>query len=171
MRTYRLLLSMIITGLVAGFSITAAAEELKVFSVSEGKTIMTPKVEKSEAEWRKQLTAEQYHILREKGTERPFTGKYDKHYEHGTYRCAGCGLDLYSSKDKFDSKTGWPSFTAPVANENIATADDSSFFMSRTELLCARCGGHLGHVFDDGPEPTGLRHCINSASLEFVPNR
>jgi len=114
------------------------------------------------------LSPEQYYILREKGTERAFTGKYDKHYEPGTYRCAGCGLDLFASKDKFDSRTGWPSFTAPVAEENIATEDDFSFFSHRTELLCARCGGHLGHVFEDGPKPTGLRYCINSASLTFV---
>lgn len=148
-----------------------AAEQMgsiKVFSVAEGKYIMTERIVKSDAEWRKLLTPDQYHVLREKGTERAFTGMYDKHYKAGIYRCAGCELDLYSSKDKFDSGTGWPSFTAPVAIENIATEDDFSFFMNRTELLCARCGGHLGHVFDDGPPPTGMRHCINSVSLHFV---
>ncbi|HER63236.1 MAG TPA: peptide-methionine (R)-S-oxide reductase [Desulfobacteraceae bacterium] len=129
---------------------------------------MTEKVIKSAAEWRQLLSPAEYHVLREKGTERAYTGQYDKHYESGTYRCAGCGLDLYSSKDKFDSGTGWPSFTAPVADENIATADDRVFFMTRTEVLCARCDGHLGHVLDDGPAPTGKRHCINSVSLKFV---
>lgn len=168
MKTISLLCSMLVIGLVAGFSMTGAASPIKVYSVTEGTYIMTETVHKSEAEWRRLLNSEQYHVLREKGTERAFTGQYDKHYERGIYRCAGCGLDLYSSKDKFDSGSGWPSFTAPVARENIATADDTSFFMTRTELLCARCGGHLGHVFDDGPAPTGLRHCINSASLAFV---
>jgi peptide-methionine (R)-S-oxide reductase len=148
-----------------------AAEQIKVYSVAEGKYIMTDKVEKSAAEWRELLTPEQFHILREKGTEPAYTGLYDKHYEDGVYQCAGCGLDLYASKDKFDSGTGWPSFTRPVAEENIATEADFSFFMKRTELLCARCGGHLGHVFDDGPQPTGLRHCINSASLTFVAGK
>jgi peptide-methionine (R)-S-oxide reductase len=148
-----------------------AAEMIKVYSVAEGTYSMTDKVTKSPAEWRQLLTPEQYHILREKGTERAFTGEYDKHYKEGIYQCAGCRLDLYSSRDKFDSGTGWPSFTAPVAAENIATADDSSFFMRRTELLCSRCDGHLGHVFDDGPKPTGQRHCINSASLTFVANK
>ncbi|MBW2476620.1 MAG: peptide-methionine (R)-S-oxide reductase MsrB [Deltaproteobacteria bacterium] len=132
---------------------------------------MTAKVEKTSEEWRQLLSPEQYHILREKGTERAYTGKYDKHYEKGVYTCAGCGLDLYSSKDKFDSGTGWPSFSAPVAAENITTKDDVSFFMRRTELLCARCDGHLGHVFADGPRPTGQRHCINSASLVFVASK
>lgn len=168
MKTISLLISMLTVGLAAGFSMSVAADQIKVYSVEKDAYIMTEKVHKTPEEWRQLLTPEEYSILREKGTERAFTGKYDKHYEHGTYRCAGCGLDLYSSKDKFDSRTGWPSFTAPVAAENIATADDSSFFMTRTELLCARCGGHLGHVFDDGPPPTGLRHCINSASLKFV---
>jgi len=171
MKTISLLISMLITGLAAGFSMTVAADQIKVYSVEKDAYIMTDKVHKTDEEWRQVLTPEEYHILREKGTERAFTGKYDKHYESGIYRCAGCGLDLYSSRDKFDSRSGWPSFTAPVAAENIATADDTSFFMTRTELLCARCGGHLGHVFDDGPAPTGLRHCINSAALKFVASR
>jgi len=145
-----------------------AAEMIKVYSVAEGKYIMTEKIVKTAEEWRKLLTPAQYDVLRDKGTERAFTGMYDKFYEKGTYRCAACELDLYSSKDKFDSGTGWPSFTQPVAKENVATEDDTSFFMTRTELHCARCGGHLGHVFDDGPPPTGMRHCINSVSLHFV---
>ena len=168
MKTFSLLISMLLAGLVAGISLGAAAEQIKVYAVTEGTYMTTETVEKSAEEWREQLTPEQFYVLREKGTERAFTGKYDKHYEHGIYRCAGCGLDLFSSDDKFDSQSGWPSFTAPVAKENIATEEDFSFFMARTEILCARCGGHLGHVFDDGPEPTGLRYCINSVSLEFV---
>ncbi len=128
MKRFNLLISMLVIGMVAVFSISFAAETIKLYSVEEDKYIMTETVHKTEAEWRAMLTAEEYSILREEGTERAFTGTYDKHYEHGVYRCAGCGLDLYSSKDKFDSKTGWPSFTAPVARENIATADDSGFF-------------------------------------------
>jgi len=162
---------MLLYGLVAGQLQIAAAEEIKVYSVAEGAFIMTETIHKTEAEWRRILTPEQYHILREKGTEPPFSGKYDQNHEQGVYRCAGCGLDLYSSKDKFDSGSGWPSFTVPVAAENITTKDDNSLFMTRTELLCARCGGHLGHVFDDGPPPTGMRHCINSAALVFVADK
>ncbi len=146
----------------------AATAQIKVYSVEKGSYVMTQTVVKTKDEWKKALTPEQYHILREKGTERAFTGKYDKHHEHGVYRCAACGLDLYRSEEKYDSGTGWPSFTAPVAAENILTRPDNSFFSQRTEVLCARCGGHLGHVFDDGPKPTGKRHCMNSAALQFA---
>ena len=124
---------------------------------------------KSDEQWRKELTPEQYEILRKKGTERAFTGEYWDNKEEGTYVCAGCAQPLYSSQTKFESGTGWPSFWQAVSENAVATEDDSSWFMKRTELLCSNCGGHLGHVFNDGPQPTGMRHCINSASLKFVP--
>ncbi|MGA8752154.1 peptide-methionine (R)-S-oxide reductase MsrB [Candidatus Deferrimicrobium sp.] len=152
----------------AGAADRSAPTSIKVYSADKGTYVMTQTVVKTNEEWKKVLTPEQYHILREKGTERAFSGKYDRNHEHGVYRCAACGLDLYRSEDKFDSGTGWPSFTAPIAPENVGTRPDNSFFSHRTEVLCPRCGGHLGHVFDDGPKPTGKRYCMNSAALQFV---
>lgn len=128
---------------------------------------MTSKVEKSEQEWQQELTPEQYEVLRRKGTERPFSGELNFNKESGMYRCAACGTDLFSSDAKFDSGTGWPSFTDPVETPNILLEQDGSLGMARTEVMCATCGGHLGHVFSDGPGPGGQRYCINSASLDF----
>ncbi len=128
---------------------------------------MSQKIVKTEAEWKAELTPEQYHVLREKGTERPYTGEFDHTFEQGTYTCAGCGAQLFASDAKYDSGCGWPAFYAPAGEEAVEEETDVSYGMTRTEVMCAACGGHLGHVFPDGPQPTGLRYCINSAALKL----
>ena len=130
---------------------------------------MAEKLKKSEQEWREQLGEQEYHVLREKGTERAFTGKYHAEKSKGVYRCRGCGAALFSSDTKFDSGTGWPSFVEPTSLDSVVTETDRSYGMTRTEVMCARCGGHLGHVFNDGPPPTGLRYCMDGVALKFEP--
>lgn len=150
-----------------GFSISACAQHSNTNTKTTIATMDTFEIKKTDDEWRKQLSPVQFNILREKGTERPYTGEYDKFYEEGTYYCAACGAELFTSKTKYNSGCGWPAFYQPSVDNNIVEKKDISHGMVRIEVLCAKCGGHLGHVFNDGPKPTGLRYCINSGSLRF----
>ncbi len=139
-----------------------------IYSVKTGKIEMVERIKKTDEEWKKSLSKESYSVARKQGTEQAFTGKYHNCHEDGIYQCVCCGTDLFDSKTKFDSGTGWPSFWKPIAEENVKEHNDRSYGMLRKEVLCARCDAHLGHVFDDGPKPTGLRYCMNSASLNLV---
>ncbi len=150
------------------FSATSACSGNQGLQEKRNQTIaMADTLKKSDAEWKKLLTKEEFEVLRNKGTERAFSGKYNKHKEEGIYTCAACANPLFSSETKFESGTGWPSFFAPIAEENIGLEDDRAYGMLRTEVVCGKCGGHLGHVFEDGPKPTGLRYCLNSVALNF----
>jgi peptide-methionine (R)-S-oxide reductase len=174
MKSRRVVVSFVVAGglLAAAVLFVAARKPDPLTEKQKAWTMQTQRGEaaplpQSEAEWKDVLTPEQYRVLRKKGTERAFTGALWDAKADGVYRCAGCGQALFGSDAKFDSGTGWPSFWQPVAEGMVATEDDRGFFMTRTEVLCSRCGGHLGHVFDDGPKPTGLRYCINSAALNL----
>jgi peptide-methionine (R)-S-oxide reductase len=151
----------------------ASTEQLKsspirIYSATRKGYVMSEKIVKTEDEWRKQLDSVQFRVTRQKGTEQAFTGTTWNNHEKGIYQCVCCGNDLYSSEHKYESGTGWPSFWQPIAPENVSSLQDNSLFMKRTEVVCSRCDAHLGHVFDDGPKPTGLRYCMNSAAMTFV---
>jgi len=149
------------------FLISCSVKSQNETDMDDNKNKSTYKIEKSDEEWKQILTPVEFQILREKGTEYAFTGEYNKHKDKGTYVCAGCGNELFTSDSKFDSGCGWPSFYEPLSEENVGEFEDKTHGMVRTEIVCNNCGGHLGHVFPDGPKPTGLRYCVNSASLDF----
>ena len=170
MRSYQLAFISLFISLFGTLSCQTPSEKKPSQNNTSTKKPMETPVNKSEVEWKKTLTPEQYHILREKGTERPGTGEYNHHNEAGTYACAGCGTDLFTSEQKFDSHCGWPSFDNNIAGgDRVKQIRDFSHGMIRTEIVCATCGGHLGHIFDDGPTATGQRYCVNSLSLTFKP--
>lgn len=164
MKKYKKLLILLLIILIVVFIVS----ELLLAQNKEGKNNMNFEVKKTEAEWKQILTPEEYNVLREKGTERPHTGEYNLNFEDGKYYCKGCGNLLFSSDTKFNAHCGWPSFYDVEKDSNIILKEDKTFGMTRTEVLCAKCGGHLGHVFDDGPKPTGQRYCINSVSISFI---